>query len=71
MHATIQSSFLYLSFLSENTKIKLYRTIIFLVILYGWETWFVTLREELSLGVSEKRVPMKMFGPERDKVTGD
>jgi hypothetical protein len=57
--------------LSKNTKIKICRTIIFLVVSYGWEKWFLTLREELRLRVSENRVLRKMFGPEMDEVTGD
>ena len=42
--------------LSKNLKIKIYRTIIFPVVLYGCETWSLTLREEHRLRVSENRV---------------
>jgi hypothetical protein len=45
-------------------------TIILPVILYGCETWFLTLREEHRLGVFEKRVLRRIFGPKRDEVTG-
>jgi hypothetical protein len=40
------------------------------VVLYGCEIWSLTLREEHRLGVSEERVLRRIFGPERDEVTG-
>jgi hypothetical protein len=40
------------------------------VVLYGCETWSVTLREEYRLRVFENRVLRRMFGPQRDEVTG-
>jgi len=40
------------------------------VILYGWETWSLTLAEERRLRVFENRVLRRIFGPKRDKVTG-
>jgi len=43
--------------LSKNIKIKIFRTIIMLVVLYGCETWSLTLRQEPSMRVSENRVP--------------
>jgi hypothetical protein len=58
------------SLLSKNTKIKVYRTIILPVVLYGCETWSVTLREEHRLRVFENRVLRWLFGPKRDGVTG-
>ena len=57
--------------LSKNLKIKIYRTIILPVVLYGCETWSLTLREERRLRVSENRVLRKVFGPKRDEVTGE
>jgi hypothetical protein len=39
------------------------------VVLYGCETWSLTLREERRLKVSENRVLRKVFGPKRDEVT--
>jgi hypothetical protein len=57
--------------LPKNTKIRLYRTIILPVVLYGCETWSLTLREEQRLRVFENRVLRKVFGPKRDEVTGD
>jgi len=57
--------------LSKNLKIKIYRTIILPVVLYGCETWSLTLREERSLRVFENRVLRTVFGPKRDEVTGE
>ena len=55
----------------KNTKIKIYTTIILPVVLYGCETWFLTMREEHRLRLFEIRVFRKIFGPTRDEVTGD
>jgi len=57
--------------LSKNLKIKIYRTIILLVVFYGCETWSLTLREEKKLRVFENMVLRRIFGPRRDEVTGD
>jgi len=59
------------SLLSKNLKIKIYRTIILPVVLYGCETWSLTLREERRLRVFENRVLRRIFGPKRDEVTGE
>ena len=58
------------SLLSKNLKIKIYRTIILPIILYGCETWSLTLREERRLRVFENRVLRRVFGSKRDEVTG-
>jgi len=55
--------------LSKKLKIKKYRTIILPVVLYGYETWSLTLREERRLRVFENRVMRRVFGPKRDEVT--
>ena len=55
----------------KNLKIKIYRTIILPVVLYGRETWSLTLREERKLRVFENMVLRRIFGPRRDKVTGE
>jgi hypothetical protein len=55
--------------LSKNLKIRIYRTIIFPVVLYGCETWSLTLKEEHRLRVFENRVLRRIFGPKRDEVT--
>jgi len=52
-------------------KIKIYRTIILPVVLYGCETWSLTLRDERRLRVFDKRVLRRVFGPKRDEVTGE
>jgi hypothetical protein len=57
--------------LSRNVKIKIYKTIIVPVVLYGCETWSLTLREEHRLRVFENRVLRRIFGPKRDEVTRD
>ena len=59
------------SLLSKNLKIKIYRTIMLPVVLYGCETWSLTLREEHRLRVSENRVLRRIFGPKRDGITGE
>jgi hypothetical protein len=41
------------------------------MVLYGCETWSLTLREEHRLRVFENRVLRRIFGPKRDEVTGD
>jgi len=57
--------------LSKNLKIKIYRTIILSVVLYGCENWSLTLREERRLRVFENRVLRRIFGPKRAEVTGE
>jgi hypothetical protein len=57
--------------LSKNLKIRIYKTIILPVVLYGCETWSLTLREEYRLRVFESRVLRRIFGPKRDEVTGE
>jgi len=59
------------SLLSKNMKIKIHRTVIFPVVLYGRETWSLTLREERGLRVFENRVLRRIFGPKRGEVTGE
>ena len=63
--------FLTVILISKNLKIKIYRTIILPVVLYGCETWSLTLREERRLRVFENRVLRKVFEPRRDEVTGE
>ena len=54
------------SWISKKLKFKIYRTIILPLVLYGCETWSLTLREECWL-----RVLRRTFGPKRDEVTGE
>jgi hypothetical protein len=57
--------------LSRNVKVKIYKTIVLSVVLYGCETWSLTLREEHRLRVFENRVLRRIFRPKRDEVTGE
>ena len=57
--------------LSKNLKIKIYRTIILPIVLYGRETWSLTLREERRLRVFENKVLRRIFGPRRDEVMAE
>jgi hypothetical protein len=57
--------------LSKNTKIKVYRNIILSVVLYGCETWSLTLREEQRLTVFENKVLRRIFGPKGDEAIGE
>jgi hypothetical protein len=57
--------------LSRNVKIEIYNTIILPVVLYGRETWSVTLTEVHRLKVFQKRVLWRIFGPKRDEVMGE
>jgi hypothetical protein len=52
-------------------QIKIYRTIILLLVLYGCETWSLTLREERRLRVFDNRVLRTVFGSKRDEVKGE
>jgi hypothetical protein len=54
--------------LSKNVKVRIYKTLILPVVLYGHETWSLTVREEHKLRVFENRV-LRIFGPKRDGVT--
>ena len=57
--------------LSKNLNIKIYRTIMLPVVLYGCETWSLTLREERKLRVFENLMLRRIFGHMRDEVTGE
>jgi hypothetical protein len=52
--------------ISKTLKLKIYKTVILPVMLYGCETWSLTLREEHRLRVSENRV-LRIFGPKREE----
>jgi hypothetical protein len=57
--------------LSRKVKVKIYKTIILPVVLYGCETWSQTLKEEHRLRLFENRVLRKIFAPKRDEETGE
>ena len=58
---------LFSSLLSKNLKIKIYRTIILPVVLYGCETLSLIMREEHRLRLFENRA-LRTFGPKMDEV---
>jgi hypothetical protein len=55
---------------SKNIRIRIYKILILPVVLYGYETWSLTLREKHGLRVFENRVLRRICGPNRDEVTG-
>ena len=59
------------SLLSRHINIKIHRTVILPVVLYGCETCSLTLKEERRLRVFENRVLGGMFGPKTDELTGE
>ena len=63
--------YLLIVYFSKNIKIKINRTVILSVVLYGRETWSLTLREERRLREFENRVLRRIFGSKRDEVTGE
>jgi hypothetical protein len=71
MLASIQSRTFCLLCCCLKTKIRIFKTIILPVVLYGCETGSLILREEHTLGVFVNRVLRRIFGLKRDQVTGD
>jgi hypothetical protein len=57
--------------LSKNIKITIFKIIIFPAVLYGCETWSLTMKEERRLWVCENRMSRRIFGPKRYEVTGE
>jgi len=57
------------SLLSKIIKIKTQRNVILSIVLYGYENWSLTLKEELLLRVFQNKVLRRIFGPKRDEVT--
>jgi hypothetical protein len=57
--------------LLKNLEIRIYKTIILPVVLYGRETLSLTLREECRLRMFQNRVLRRIFGPKRAEVTGE
>jgi hypothetical protein len=53
--------------ISKNLKINVYKTVIFPVVLYGCETWSLTVKEEHRLRIFENRVLKRIFGPKREE----
>jgi hypothetical protein len=68
MLAIIRSKIFCLPFsYQKNLKIKIYKTVILPVVLYGYKTWSLTWREEYRLRIFENRVLRKIFGPKREE----
>ena len=70
MYKSFIDLFMYLLISEENDKHLLELTRFLSVVLYGCESWSLTLREEMKLRVSENMVLRRIFGPRRDVVTG-
>jgi len=71
MLAIIQCRIFFFQFAIQKIKIKINRTIILPVVLFGCESWSLTLSEEHRLRVFEQRVLRRIFGPKRYEVTGE
>jgi hypothetical protein len=56
--------------LSKTLKIRIHKTIILPVVLYGCETWSITLRDKHRVTVFENRALRRIFGSKRDEVIG-
>jgi hypothetical protein len=56
---------------SKDVKIRIYKTIILPVVLYGCETWSLTLRGEHRLRVLQNKVLRRIFGLKKDEVMGE
>jgi hypothetical protein len=56
--------------MNTEINIKIYRNIILPLVLHGYESWLLTLREERKLRMFNNRVRRTMVGPKRDEVTG-
>jgi hypothetical protein len=56
--------------LSKDLHIKIYRTITFPVVLYGFETWNLELRERHGMTVLDNRVLERIFGSKRGEIIG-
>jgi hypothetical protein len=65
---SVQNIFFYL--LSKNVKMRIHKTVILPVVLYGCETWYLALRKEHRLRVFENRVLRRIYGLKRDEVMG-
>ena len=55
----------------KKLKVKTYKTIMLPVVLYGCDTWSLTLREQRRLRVFENKVLRKIFGAKEDEITGE
>ena len=70
-YSFVLTMLMYVFFFPSNWVSIELKTIILPIMLYGCETWSLTLREECKLRVFENRVLRSIFGPRRDEVTGE
>jgi hypothetical protein len=70
MFSTVRFSLFSYCLLSKNVKVKTYRTVILLVVLYVCKTWSLTLGEQHRLRVFENSVLRRIFGRGWDEVKG-
>jgi hypothetical protein len=56
---------------NSNIKIKPHGIVNLPVVLYGYETWSLKLREEYKLRVFDNRILRRIFGPKKDELTGE
>ena len=61
----------FFQFVSKNIKTKIHKTVILPDVLYGCKAWSLTLTEERRLRVFDSKVLSRIFGAERDEVTGE
>jgi hypothetical protein len=69
--ARLGAEYFVFQFIIQKCKINVHKTMILPVVLYGCETWSLTLREEYTITVFENRVLRRKFGPKRDEVAGE
>ena len=69
IHVIQSKQFCLLDF-SKNLEIKIYKTIILPVVLFGCETWSLKLEEECRLRLFENRILRRIFGPKMDENGG-
>ena len=54
------------SLLSRNSKLQIYRTLVRPVVTYGSESWTLTMEEERSLALFERKILRKIYGPVKE-----
>jgi hypothetical protein len=59
----------YLTLISRNSQLQIYRTLVLPVVTYGSESWTLTMEEERALAVFEREVLQKIYGPVKENVT--
>ena len=54
------------SLISRNSKVQIYRTLVCPVVSYGSESWTLTMEEERTLAVFERKILRKIYGPVKE-----